>query len=212
MQHKNVLPSNPDLIPYLQVFHYSSEHNLDTIDPSFYGTSVLRTKEREGGVNKTYFYTVDQPESCVASGFKKRYEVYIPNTWKNLIYDIGSDAESLYNKAYEYLKLQLMSEGREPYDYQINDCVQSELKNLGYKGFTNSSSALPHVVALFDPVSTKKPVQYSIIYDWSGNIIENSQKTSVSSSPMQRFNLLAVSSAIPVIDNLSINESKKLHK
>lgn len=187
MQHKISL-QNSEVRSYYQLIHYSPDQNLSTIDPQFYGTSTLRTKLREGGVDKSYFYTLDNPESCVASGLKRRYVVYIPTDWKALIYDIGQDIHDLYEHIKQQIKLQLTHENREPYHYEINDRMQIELKKLGYKGFTNSLSTLPHVLTLFYAIPTAKPSAPSIIYDWSDNIVEkNEAQLSASSSNFSLF-------------------------
>lgn len=154
---------------YYKVFHYSSQVNLSIIDPRYYGSGLQRTKDREGGLNKSYFYTTDHPESCIASR-ATRYEVYLPCNWKNLIYDFGANQLDIYEKALSEFKKQYK---REPYEYEIKEYVEKYLSQLGYVGFENTQcSQLANVLVLFVPITTKTPESPRLVCNWSGEIVE----------------------------------------
>jgi hypothetical protein len=153
---------------YYKIFHYSSISNLKNIDPNFYGTSYLNTKAREGGLNKSYFYTEDKPENCIKS--INRYELYLPANWKDLIYDLGKDANNLYGRVTKEIEAQYH---RPPYQDEVKKFFENFLFQNGYKGFINTLSTLPHVLVLFHPLVTEKPKsQEYYCYDWNGKLIE----------------------------------------
>jgi len=155
---------------YYKIYHYSSQENLSSIDPKYYGKGVARGAEckyAKTGLDKTYFYVVDEPESKVSSG-AKRYEIYLPGDWKNLIYDIGNDSKEFRQDC----KNKIKQENKCPYDYLVWEYYEAKIKNEDYKGWCNSNSPLPHVITLFYPITTHKPAEASTIHDWNGNILE----------------------------------------
>lgn len=157
---------------YYKIYHYSSNSDLDFIDPSFYGTGVTQgaeCKRGKTGLEKSYFYIFDKPETCVASN-SSRYEIYLPYTWKKLIYDRSVDPLELYQK----VKTEITNQThRCPYEYELKDGVEKLIKDLGYKGWTCSAHPqLAHVIMLFYPLSTKKPEKNYIVYDWSDKVLE----------------------------------------
>ena len=165
---------------YFKIYHYSSPYNprFEYIDPKYYGQGVTRGSEckyGKTGLNKSYFYTKDDPETCVSSN-AIRYEIYLPYKWKEKIYDIGGDG-SLYKEA----KRQLEEAKNFPYiiitDAEIWQRLELLIKENGYIGWTNSLSQLPHVIVLFEKIATKKPAGEYIAYDWSGNILESTVNT-----------------------------------
>lgn len=156
---------------YIKLYHYSPSANLKYIDPAHYGEGVTlgaECKFAKTGLNKAYFYNEDKPEMVVASG-STRYEIYMPADWKDKIYDRSSDPLHLYKQViYEsWEKYQ-----RNPYPYELRDGVEQKIKDLGYKGWRVSGSALPHVVVLFEQLSTQKPVGRYQVLDWAGNKLE----------------------------------------
>lgn len=161
-------------VTYYKIYHYSrSSDLLDAIDPDYYGSGVSGFSELKKtgkhGVNKSFYYVQDQPESIVSDGSFHRYEVYLPGDWKNLIYDIGADPENFYEKAVNTLK----AANEFPYPYYVADTMESLLFESGYKGWTNSNSALTHAIAVFYKLSTHKPVCSYTAYDYvSGAVLE----------------------------------------
>lgn len=158
---------------FIKLYHYSNTANLKTLDPVHYGSGVTRTSEcRHGicGLPKIYFYNINDPESCVASGSQQLYEVYFPHEWKSLIYDTSTDHLNLY----DLVKSQLYNKNqRVPYEYEMKEGFELAIKAAGFKGWQSSASPqLPHVVVLFDAISTTKPRIDYAVYDWSDNIIE----------------------------------------
>src|SRR5690349_15120443 len=89
---------------YFKIYHYSKNNKpLEYIDPACYGTGVTGRSEckyGKQGLDKSYFYTKDEPENCVRSS-AIRYEIYLPYEWKKKIYDIGFDCgpDSFFEKA-----------------------------------------------------------------------------------------------------------------
>lgn len=156
---------------YIKLYHYSPSANLKYIDPAHYGEGVTRGAEckyAKTGLNKAYFYNEDKPEVMVESA-STRYEIYMPAGWKAKIYDRSQDPLGLYQ--------QVIAESwekyyRNPYPYELKDGVELKIKELGYKGWRVSNSALPHVVVLFEKLSTQKPHGQYRVYDWAGNQLE----------------------------------------
>ena len=161
-------------VTYYKIYHYShSSDLLDVIDPAHYGAGVSAISELKKtgkhGVNKSFYYVEDQPESIVCNGASHRYEVYLPGSWKNLIYDIGTDSEDFYRKAIITLK----AASEFPYPYRVTEMMESLLVESGYKGWTNSHSALTHAIAVFYPISTHQPACSYTAYDYvSGAVLE----------------------------------------
>jgi hypothetical protein len=156
---------------YVLLYHYSVIKELKEIDPRYYGESQLNTKAREGGLNKTYFYTVDKPEPCILSG-ATRYEIYLPCHWKNLIYDIGLDDDEIVLSIISELEENFKKYNCRPTQYAIKEGVEKRLYDLGYKGYKNGKSSLPAIV-LFYAISTNRPSSYCRIYDWQGHVLED---------------------------------------
>ena len=83
---------------YIKIYHYSPRHlndavELTDIDPSHYGTGISKNSEcKHGkkGLNKSFFYTIDDPQECIDSTYI-RYEIYLPYEWKGKIYDMGAN-------------------------------------------------------------------------------------------------------------------------
>lgn len=156
---------------YIKLYHYSSAANLTYIDPAHYGEGVTRGAEckyAKTGLNKAYFYNEDKPEVMVESA-STRYEIYMPADWKDNIYDRSKDPLGLYQQV---IAESWEINNRNPYPYELKDGVELKIKELGYKGWRVSDSALPHVVVLFEKLSTQKPVGRYQVLDWAGNKLE----------------------------------------
>lgn len=165
---------------YYKIYHYTKETNeLDYIDPAFYGTSISRYSEcKRGkiGLNKSFFYTCDEPETCVASG-AKRYEIYLPFEWKPRIYDRGTDC----NDYYQQVKFEILERGEFPYERSLLDGIEEKIKEEGYVGWCNTASTLPHAIVLFEKISTQKPKNFYKILDWSERMIEYNENVNFNS-------------------------------
>lgn len=156
---------------YIKIYHYSSAPDLREIDPAYYGEGVTRGAEckyGKAGLNKSYFYIEDRPEVVVASG-ARRYEIYMPAAWRKLIYDRTQDPLNLYQAVIDEVRLR---EGRNPYQYELKDGVEAKIKEHGFVGWRVSASELPHVVVLFEKLSTKRPSGEYRAFDWNGNQLE----------------------------------------
>jgi hypothetical protein len=190
---------------YYKIYHYSHTPNIKEIDPNYYGTAVTRGAEckyGKTGLNKSYYYTEDKPESVVASGFTYRYEIYLPYKWKNLIYDIGSDDLNIYSTVKNNL---LLRYHRPPYEYELKEGIEQEIQKLGYKGWKNEQHPqLPHVVLLFYKLSTEKPKDNYIAYDWKENKIEKTEK------PQSSTLFFNINSNVNSVNKNIIHESKKI--
>ena len=157
---------------YIKLFHYSSHSNLNSIDPSHYGSGAARGAEckyGKTGLNKAYFYIENNPEPCVRMGHC--YEAYIPHEWKSLIYDRSLDPENFY----EQVKADILALHRRPaYEYEIRDGIERKIFEAGFKGWRSSTSPqLPHALILFVSVSTHKPAGTYTVYNWNDIEIEN---------------------------------------
>lgn len=154
---------------YIQLYHYSSSSNLDFIDPQFYGTGAARgseCKRGKTGLNKIYFYTENKPEPCVQS--LHLYKIYFPYEWKSLVYDRSVDPLNLYDLIKSDIKSR---EKRDAYEYELKDAVEQKIFDLGFKGWRSSASPqLPHVVVLFEKISTTKPAGNLLVSHWADEI------------------------------------------
>lgn len=154
---------------YIVIYHYSPNANLEIIDPAYYGSCATRgaeCKRGKNGLDKSYYYTEDKPESCVR-GNNTRYEIYLPDDWKMLIYNIGEDPENLVEQA----KVELLQEKNFVYPQELKDRVELLIIGKGYKGFYNPTfTSLPHVLCLYYPLSTHKPEGEYTVAPWNDKL------------------------------------------
>lgn len=173
---------------FIKLYHYSNTARLKTLDPAFYGSGVTRGSEcRHGiiGIPKVYFYNVNQPASCVASGSRQLYEVYFPYEWKSLIYDMSTDHLELYDLVKKEF---IQKQRRTPYEYEMKEAFEQAIKAAGFKGWQSTASQLPHAVILFDAISTLKPRIDFFAYDWADNLIEIYQLPKIGEQLFSFFN------------------------
>lgn len=152
---------------YYKLYHYSKNSSLHEIDPKYYGQGVSGDSElrrgRRGG-NKSFYYTKDQPEACVRTG-SHRYEIYLPETLKTLIYDEKTDQgdPALVEESWHRVK----RDNPQGYPvYMLYDDFEALLQERGFKGFRSRNPSLSHVIALFCPLSTAKPSGNYTVHDY----------------------------------------------
>ena len=116
--------------------HYSKEKGLSTIDPAFHGTGQIgaeRTRmlnEGKAYLPRTYFYRAGTKIEPRFKGQRK--------------YQVQVDEDSLVDLA-EFTGTPSERE--------------RAAKDAGYKGYYNSESAMPNVVAMFTPVNVSTSAQ-----------------------------------------------------
>jgi hypothetical protein len=127
--------------------HFGVKTGLKELDPNFMGTSWVKSAENKYGVpeiRRTYFYREGTvPEEIVSSQAKTKYFVREPHPSK--LYDLGEDAHKHVETA-----RQEMAAGQGA--GSLSDRALGKIRDAGYEGFYNSTSALPNVVALFHKV------------------------------------------------------------
>lgn len=143
----------------MKIYHYSPYANLQEIDPAMYGTSGknISPEYKQGHkhmVPRSYFYMKDEPESIIAQG-RHRYETWLPKDFK--IYDLAHDPDKIVEATHK----QTGMVGRGLYD-----AVEQGIKDRGYHGYHNTSSGLPHALAVFHKIPIIKQHPHPHSYDW----------------------------------------------
>jgi hypothetical protein len=126
----------------IQLEHYSAIKGLSEISPGHMGTGAPSQEYKRGlpEVARSYFYRAgSQPEDIVRSRSSAKYKVSLPHTTK--IYDLAKDPDS-------HVKSAISDNG----GAWNSDMILGRIRDAGYHGYTNSSSPLPNVVAMFHPV------------------------------------------------------------
>lgn len=118
--------------------HYSNKSGLKEIGPNHMGTGAPSSEYKRGlpEIARAYFYHGGEPESIVTQGAKSKYHVKLAPHHK--IYDLAHDADGHVKNT--------VAENQGAWN---SDKILGKIKEAGYSGFKNSSSSLPHVVALF---------------------------------------------------------------
>jgi len=128
-----------------QVFHYSKNHNLVRLDPTYYGTGMAggETKRKktdpENWVDRTYFYVGEHHTKEDGLGQHKYISEFDPKE----IYDFASDPDSLQSTSIDFGKFSVTK-------------YEKKIKEAGYKGFIVHHPQLGSVIAAFYPQSVDK--------------------------------------------------------
>jgi hypothetical protein len=130
------------------LIHFGVKAGLSELDPKFMGSSWVKSAENKHGVpeiRRTYFYREGTtPEEIVSSQAKTKYYVREPHSSK--LYDLGEDPRGHVETA--------RTEMAAGYGAgSLSDRALGKIRDAGYEGFYNSTSALPNVVALFHKAS-----------------------------------------------------------
>ena len=120
--------------------HFGRKPGLTEIDPSFIGTGSLSFRESQDTRVPVsfYYFAGTEPERLVMSGASARYETSLPS---------GADLLDLASAPPEIG--QAWRNGGRSGAYQV-------IKDMGYFGFFNSSSALPNAAAVFYPLPVRE--------------------------------------------------------
>lgn len=126
--------------------HYSSQPNLNTIDPAHQGSGIDKLARRSTEHPHSFYYrSGTDPEQIVASGAKSKYHIEIPDDAK--LYDLSHDHEGHIADAINANQGALNM-----------DMVHERLKGAGYHGFYASKHphGLENVVALYHSQPVKE--------------------------------------------------------
>jgi hypothetical protein len=139
-----------------ELVHYSTTPGLHQVDVEHMGSGAPAAEYRQGKpeVPRAYYYRAgSKPEPIVTQGAKAVYRAQL-DVKKQKLYDLGADAEGLRAPSREKF---LAGEGLNSPEDTLLDAVKAK----GYYGYYNSSSTMPHVVALFHahPVHELDPVR-----------------------------------------------------
>lgn len=129
--------SNP---AYLE--HYSVKRGLKEITPHHMGTGAPSAEYKRGlpEVPRSYYYIGGtKPEDIVHQGAVAKYRVMMPHDHK--LYDLAKDPDGHVRQA--------VQDNNGAWN---SDMILGRIKSAGYHGYTNSSSPLPNVVAMFHPM------------------------------------------------------------
>lgn len=145
---------------YYKIYHYSRESDLKNIDPHFFGSGVLYGAFKRGaqGLNKSYYFIDPAQQLPNPLDRPYRYEVYLPCEWK--IYDLDKDPEKFYDDVLDKIKKEQLY----PYDWLVAEKIEQLLLDKGYKGRLHAQGI---ALALFHPLSTKKPKGPGKILDFA---------------------------------------------
>lgn len=115
--------------------HFSPKRGLTVLDPKFIGSGQLSWRERQDtGVPVTFYYIAGtEPETLITGVSQAEYEATLPPEAK--IFDLAS-GEPWVGEAWR-------ANGTGLY---------KAIKERGFFGFLNTSSALPNAVAVFYPL------------------------------------------------------------
>jgi len=128
--------------------HYSPHPDLKTIDPSYAGKGVDKTRNISSHPVSYFYFKGTKPETVVVDHGKNIYEVSVPDEH---IYDIHADPMGHISM----LKEQAKNKQVNP-NVVMADEIHEKLKRHGYKGFYNSGhDTLPNVVGLYHPEKVK---------------------------------------------------------
>lgn len=125
--------------------HYT-QRTLVTTDPVYHGEGISGNESKrkrndpENWVDRTYFYLEGTEPEQAFMGMKK-YRAILPVEAK--IYDMSSDPDNL------------ALDCRNSIGYLNLSCYEKKIKDAGYFGFQNKSSAVPNAVAVFYPLSVE---------------------------------------------------------
>ena len=187
---------------YYKIYHYSGALGpLSVVDPDYCGSGVDYKRWRKtSGINKSFFYVKNDPEQCMLE--RHCYEVYLPYEWKARIYDVSSDPLHLYKLASEYVQEECKRKyKREPYAAERDLKFQEMMRDLGYKGYTNSSpSTFTHVIALFCSLPVLKPKGEFVAFDWDDKVIEDHRRWVI--TYQHRLGLFSNSYLCSVVNNI----------
>jgi hypothetical protein len=126
-------------LPPTTLVHYSKVPGLKEIRTDKMGTGAPSAEYKRGlpEIPRAYYYRAGtEPEDLVTQGAKSKYTTTLQPYQK--IYDLGKDTHGLVKQALD------ANQGA-----WNADKILGHIKSSGFHGYSNSSSALPNVVALF---------------------------------------------------------------
>lgn len=138
----------PDFKDLIRLYHWSSQPDLKTLDPKYYGTGIPGQEAarvtNQGAPQRSYFYTSDRPPEPGLG--QNRYFADVP---RSDLYDLSGDPEGI--------AADLRGQFTNAPDAQINPgvfneaehatAVEKALMERGYRGYIGANES----AALFDP-------------------------------------------------------------